>query len=223
MTTLQNKSILFLFSRNLTLVCPTNSIELETYQIIPRLKRLTSIQWKLSKLTLNCQKNNSLQTFHPLKPSPDAIMNYCQKRCCEIWPAAVAVAISSHPIFNTVGQGTGGVNINGCPQGVTTTAPAGATTTAVVWTEPTATDNFGQTITNIQRSHAPGSQFIVGQSTQVTYTFTSNTGGQAQCTFTVTVNGKSHRILAPSYHSQFTLGEHSTLIPMVICPISLPL
>ena len=89
------------------------------------------------------------------------------------------------------GPQTGTVNINGCPsQAVTVTAQAGATSSPVTWTEPTATDNFGQQVTNIVQTHQPGQLFAVGQTSQVSYRFTANSGAQAVCTFTVTVNGK---------------------------------
>ncbi|XP_038066521.1 uncharacterized protein LOC119736577 [Patiria miniata] len=85
-------------------------------------------------------------------------------------------------------QGSTGVVVSNCPsQGVTVTAPQGAAQSSVTWQEPTATDGFGQAVTNVIRSHVPGQLFAIGQ-TQVTYQFVSTSGSQGLCSFTVTVN-----------------------------------
>ncbi len=55
----------------------------------------------------------------------------------------------------------------------------------MTWTEPTATDNSG-VVTLSQRTHAPGSFFVVG-TTAVTYTYVDGSGNSAQCTFDVRV------------------------------------
>ncbi len=72
-----------------------------------------------------------------------------------------------------------------CLAGITEETSLGSPGTVVTWEEPTATDNSG-VVALSERSHAPGSFFIVG-TTDVTYTFTDVSGNQAQCTFTVTV------------------------------------
>ena len=84
------------------------------------------------------------------------------------------------------------INIFNCPtQPVTADAQPGATFTSVTWQEPTATDSFNQPVTNVFSTRQPGSFFPVGQTTEVTYTFTANSGARATCTFSVIVNGKT--------------------------------
>ena len=91
-------------------------------------------------------------------------------------------------LYFTAGQ-PGGITISGCPdEGVTAVSQQpGATFIQVTWTEPTATDSSNQQIFNVVKTHEPGRFFQVGQTTQVTYTFTANSGAQATCTFPVTV------------------------------------
>ena len=92
-------------------------------------------------------------------------------------------------------QGSGAVIVNDCPvQGVTATAPTGTTSMVVSWTEPTATDALGQQVFYSSRSHQPWQSFTVGQSFQVTYTFSANSGPINTCSFTVTVNRKGNLI-----------------------------
>ncbi|XP_038068270.1 uncharacterized protein LOC119737763 isoform X5 [Patiria miniata] len=76
--------------------------------------------------------------------------------------------------------------ISGCPSNQVTTAATDATSAVVSWTEPTATDNSGLAVNRVTTAQ-PGSSFNLG-STTVTYTFTDNSGNEARCTFTVTVN-----------------------------------
>ncbi|XP_071786035.1 uncharacterized protein [Asterias amurensis] len=93
------------------------------------------------------------------------------------------------------------VNVAGCPiQGITASATSGSTS-IVQWTEPTATDSFGQTVLPT-KTHSPGQSFVIGQPTQVTYTFVANSGAQATCSFFVTV----------------TNGGGDTINPVITCP-----
>ncbi|XP_071800226.1 tyrosine-protein kinase receptor Tie-1-like [Asterias amurensis] len=96
------------------------------------------------------------------------------------------------------------VNIVGCP--TQTVTAVGLTATQVTWREPTATDASGQQITNIMRSHLPGSLFNIGQNTQVTYTFTASSGHQTTCVFDVYV------YLLPSLSQQPMLTPESTSV-----------
>ncbi|XP_072051832.1 uncharacterized protein [Amphiura filiformis] len=75
--------------------------------------------------------------------------------------------------------------ISGCPGTITQTVTSGTTSIPTTWTEPTATDNSGMT-PSVTQSHRPGDSFPVG-TTQVTYTFSDQTGNEASCTFDVTV------------------------------------
>ncbi|XP_072013682.1 uncharacterized protein [Amphiura filiformis] len=75
--------------------------------------------------------------------------------------------------------------ISGCPRSATYTVPLGTSRRIVSWTEPTATDDSGVTPTFMQ-SHRPGDSFMVGI-TQVSYTFTDQSGNQEMCLFTITV------------------------------------
>ena len=78
--------------------------------------------------------------------------------------------------------------VSDCPAGVSVTAPAGATSAPATWTEPSAVDNSGGTVT-VTSNRSPGDSFPVG-TTQVTYTFRDPSQNAATCTFTVTVIGK---------------------------------
>ena len=79
--------------------------------------------------------------------------------------------------------------VSGCPtQGVTATAPAGATSTVVTWTEPTATDNSGLPVTRTS-DRSPGQSYPLG-TTSVEYVFTDASRNTAFCRFVVTVTGK---------------------------------
>jgi hypothetical protein len=76
--------------------------------------------------------------------------------------------------------------ISNCPTGASATLPQGASTVAVVWTVPTATDNSGGVVTSTS-THNSGDSFGFGN-TDVTYTFTDPSGNEARCTFVVTVS-----------------------------------
>ncbi|XP_071819452.1 uncharacterized protein [Apostichopus japonicus] len=75
--------------------------------------------------------------------------------------------------------------ISNCPANIFVTIELGITRGVASWTEPTATDISGTT-TLAQRTSSPNSLFPIG-STDVTYTFSDNSGNTAECTFTVTV------------------------------------
>ena len=70
-----------------------------------------------------------------------------------------------------------------CPNDITVASRADCTA-EVTWQEPVAKDNCG--IRSVDKTHAPGSVFPVGQ-TEVTYSATDNCGHTAQCSFTITV------------------------------------
>ncbi|XP_072018428.1 uncharacterized protein [Amphiura filiformis] len=76
--------------------------------------------------------------------------------------------------------------ISGCPSPIAVDAPAGATSTAVTWTNPTATDNSGAA-PSVTASHAPGDLFTSGV-TLVSIRFEDATGNSATCSFNVIVN-----------------------------------
>jgi hypothetical protein len=73
--------------------------------------------------------------------------------------------------------------ISGTPADITQTADAGICTTVVNWTEPTATDDCGVTLTS---DIAPGTTFFLGTTT-VTYTATDGSGNSVTSTFNVIV------------------------------------
>ena len=73
--------------------------------------------------------------------------------------------------------------ISGTPADITQTADAGICTTVVNWTEPTATDDCGVTLTS---DIAPGTTFFLGTTT-VTYTATDPSGNSATASFNVTI------------------------------------
>jgi alpha-D-ribose 1-methylphosphonate 5-triphosphate synthase subunit PhnG len=76
--------------------------------------------------------------------------------------------------------------ISNCPANRAVTAAVGATSAAVSWVEPTATDNSGSTVSRVS-NFSPGDSFNLG-STTVTYTFTDVSGNDNTCSFVVTVN-----------------------------------
>ena len=82
-----------------------------------------------------------------------------------------------------------------CPANITVSAPAGACSATVNYTTPTATDACGPA--NVVCLPASGSSFPSGQTT-VTCTATDGSNNQAQCTFTITVNGASPAITCPA-------------------------
>ena len=75
--------------------------------------------------------------------------------------------------------------ISGCPGTQTAVLSSGASSIAVSWTEPTASDNSG--VVNLVGNYAPGSSFPLGTTT-VTYTATDGSGNQASCSFQVVVS-----------------------------------
>ncbi|MCF8223454.1 MAG: gliding motility-associated C-terminal domain-containing protein, partial [Bacteroidales bacterium] len=74
--------------------------------------------------------------------------------------------------------------ISGCPSDITVPVDAGSCDAAVLWTEPTATDNCS--LADFSGSHTPGSIFPVGVTT-VTYTATDDCGNTSICSFDITV------------------------------------
>lgn len=112
--------------------------------------------------------------FKTLHNECDVIFNSMSKCCFVLLP----------------GTTSDQVNVAGCPiQGITASATSGSTS-IVQWTEPTATDSFGQRVVPT-KTHSPGQSFVIGQPTQVTYTFVAISGAQATCSFTVTVTSKN--------------------------------
>ena len=77
--------------------------------------------------------------------------------------------------------------IRECPDDIQVSSPTGANSAFVSWTEPTATDNSGNTPT-VRRTHTPNSVFT--GTTVVTYTFSDGSGNTAVCSFDVTVSRK---------------------------------
>ena len=73
--------------------------------------------------------------------------------------------------------------ISRCPDTATITVPVGQIQTLYFWPEPSAVDDSGIPPTLVQ-SHFSTSMFPVG-STDVTYTFTDNSGNSAVCTFMI--------------------------------------
>ncbi|XP_030829213.1 mucin-3A isoform X28 [Strongylocentrotus purpuratus] len=72
-----------------------------------------------------------------------------------------------------------------CPSDIVSEVPVEASGSSVTWTSPVVTDNSGLAPT-VTSSSIPGSFFLRG-TTQVTYTFTDNSGNQVSCSFVVTV------------------------------------
>ena len=84
--------------------------------------------------------------------------------------------------------------VSNCPiQGIRGTAPTGASSVIVTWTEPTAIDNSGGTVTRTS-NRSPGLPYPIGV-TNIEYTFTDPSRNQAFCRFTVTVTGKFLQIV----------------------------
>ena len=79
--------------------------------------------------------------------------------------------------------------IRECPDDIQVSSPTGANSAFVSWTEPTATDNSGNT-PFVRRTHTPNSAFFIG-TTVVTYTFSDRYGNSAACSFDVTVSRKN--------------------------------
>ena len=84
--------------------------------------------------------------------------------------------------------------IRECPDDIQVSSTTGANLAFVAWTEPTATDNSGNTPT-VRRTHIPNSAFFIG-TTVVTYTFSDRSGNSAVCSFDVTVSRKKHILIA---------------------------
>ncbi len=81
--------------------------------------------------------------------------------------------------------------IRDCPVStLTVNVPTGVPSRPVTWTEPTATDNSGETPT-VTQSHQPGDIFPVG-TTDVSYTFSDMSGNDAICSFSVEVGKLSY-------------------------------
>lgn len=72
-----------------------------------------------------------------------------------------------------------------CPADIEVIIELGTTRAMVDWIEPFSIDVSG-TETLISRSHAPGEQFIIGQ-TRVVYLFADNSGNSDTCSFDVIV------------------------------------
>merc|ERR1711962_779374 len=86
--------------------------------------------------------------------------------------------------------------ISDCPLSASATLAQGATSVAVTWTVPTATDNSGGVVSRTS-THNSGDLFSAGN-TNVVYTFTDPSGNSAQCQFVVMViNAASSDTIAP--------------------------
>ncbi|XP_063960800.1 mucin-17-like [Lytechinus pictus] len=72
-----------------------------------------------------------------------------------------------------------------CPEDITSEVPVEASGATVTWNAPVVTDNSGIPPT-VTSTRLPGTFFLRG-STQVTYTFTDNSGNQVSCSFVVSV------------------------------------
>ena len=77
--------------------------------------------------------------------------------------------------------------ISDCPQSAEYVVPPGTTSQQVTWTEPTAVDDSGQPAV-VTQSHRPDDSFPIG-STEVSYTFTDQTGNSNNCIFIITIMG----------------------------------
>eukprot|EP00057_Strongylocentrotus_purpuratus_P028659 XP_011683133.1 PREDICTED: uncharacterized protein LOC578978 isoform X8 [Strongylocentrotus purpuratus] len=98
-------------------------------------------------------------------------------------PSGNSVTCSFSVTVAAVGDNTAPAIFN-CPANINVVLSFGETSTAVTWTEPTATDDSGSV--SILRSHVPGQSFSSGLTT-VTYTFTDNSGNFDTCSFDVNV------------------------------------
>ena len=86
-----------------------------------------------------------------------------------------------------------------CPPNRIREIPTGITSTVVYWTQPSATDNSGQT-PSMQSTHTSGTNFGIG-TTSVVYTFTDASSNAATCRFDVTViSGEKYNIIGKVQH-----------------------
>ncbi|PIK56444.1 putative hyalin-like [Apostichopus japonicus] len=96
--------------------------------------------------------------------------------------------------------------IHNCPDDITVTAPAGAATTTVSWTPPTATDLSGAVTPTSPQN--PGDSFTYG-STQVTYTANDGANNFAFCRFLVSVVDNTPPIISDCPSSTTVFGAVS--------------
>ncbi|XP_072014221.1 hyalin-like [Amphiura filiformis] len=95
------------------------------------------------------------------------------------------MVVCSFSVIVETGIDTTPPEVIACPDSRTSEVPFGTPSLTVVWTEPVAIDDSGQTPTFTQ-THEPGDSFPVG-TTRVTYIFTDSSGNQAACIFSITI------------------------------------
>ena len=82
--------------------------------------------------------------------------------------------------------------------------------TSVTWNERGVSDNCGEPVILVSRSHSPGDTFSLG-TTQVTYIFSDETGNTATCAFNVMVFQGSLFVLLISH----LVPRYTNLTPCV--------
>lgn len=95
--------------------------------------------------------------------------------------------------------------ITGCPEDIIESVELGIQTSAVFWTEPTATDASG-VVQVSSRSHTPGMNFPVDELTTVIYEFSDNSGNVARCIFTVFVTSGTNQLKKLSGIEKFLMS-----------------
>ncbi|MCW3126202.1 MAG: secreted protein containing hyalin domain [Bacteroidetes bacterium] len=94
-----------------------------------------------------------------------------------------------------------------CPADITQAIPAGQTSMAVNYTEPTPTDNCPVVTSKLLKGLPSGSKFPVGVS-EVTYEATDKAGNKAECTFKVNISAATPP----------TPEVKDVIPPTIICP-----
>lgn len=88
--------------------------------------------------------------------------------------------------------------------------PAGVTQAVVSWVEPTATDNSG-VVPSVTQTGQPMTEFNGGV-TEVRYTFRDQAGNEAECAFTVTLNGNGGNKLMFNDALVLLCGDSCTIL-----------
>lgn len=160
--------------------CPAN-ISVNTD---PGTANATNVSWTPPAFTDNCSSTANIavtSTHTPPASFPIGVTSVTYTARDEamnetVCSFTVTVVDAEAPSFN----GT-------CPTTITINADAGACSTAVSWTAPTATDNSGQPrIVNQTQGLASGSLFNVG-TTHIQYAATDAANNSALCNFDVIV------------------------------------
>lgn len=99
--------------------------------------------------------------------------------------------------------------ISDCPHNLTVTREKGLDPNTVTWSEPSATDDSGNS--TVYSSHIPGDVFPPGP-TMVNYIFTDGAGNSASCIFIVTVAEGELNITQYSVQIAFRQSSYSIIV-----------